>query len=87
MNVSRQFLKDFAYLANYYGWTPADIDDVKADTRTNPDWSLTGRRWPTRTAPDMSRRGKTAISAFRRGASKTAWPIRSPAAEVPHERS
>jgi hypothetical protein len=36
MNVSRQFLKDFAYLANRYGWTPADIEDVKADTRANP---------------------------------------------------
>jgi hypothetical protein len=36
MNVSRQFLRDFAYLANHYGWTPADIEDVKADTRASP---------------------------------------------------
>jgi hypothetical protein len=36
MKVSRQFLKDFAYLANYYGWTPADIEDIKAQTRANP---------------------------------------------------
>lgn len=37
MNVSRQFLRDFAFLANHYRWTPADIEDVKADTRANPD--------------------------------------------------
>lgn len=37
MNVSRQFLRDFALLANHYRWTPADIEDVKADTRANPD--------------------------------------------------
>jgi hypothetical protein len=36
MNVSRQFLQDFAYLANYYAWTVGDIEDVKADTRANP---------------------------------------------------
>lgn len=37
MNVSRQFLQDFAYLANHYHWTPTDIEDAKADTRANPD--------------------------------------------------
>jgi hypothetical protein len=36
MRVSKQFLKDFAYLANRYGWTPADIDEIKSATRTNP---------------------------------------------------
>jgi len=36
MKVSRQFLRDFAYLANYYRWTLADIEDVKADTHGNP---------------------------------------------------
>lgn len=36
MNVSKAFLRDFAYLANRYGWTPADIESVKADTRANP---------------------------------------------------
>lgn len=36
MNVSKQFLKDFAYLANCYGWTPKDVEDVKAYTRENP---------------------------------------------------
>ena len=37
MQVSRKFLKDFAYLANLYGWTAADIEDVKAQTRANPE--------------------------------------------------
>lgn len=37
MKVSKQFLRDFAFLANRYQWTPADIEDVKADTRANPD--------------------------------------------------
>lgn len=36
MKVSKQFLKDFAYLANRYGWNTADIEDVKAQTRSNP---------------------------------------------------
>ena len=29
-------MKDFAYLANYYGWTPADIENIKAQTRADP---------------------------------------------------
>ena len=33
MKVSRQFLRDFAYLANRYGWHAADIEDVKAHMR------------------------------------------------------
>lgn len=37
MKVSRQFLHDFAFLANHYRWTPADVEDIKADTRANPD--------------------------------------------------
>lgn len=37
MNVSKQFLKDFAYLANRYGWNASDIEDVKAQTRGNPE--------------------------------------------------
>lgn len=36
MKVSRQFLKDFAYLANHYGWTPADIENIKAQTKADP---------------------------------------------------
>ena len=30
MNLSRSFMRDFAYLANLYRWSPADIEDVKA---------------------------------------------------------
>jgi len=37
MKVSKQFLKDFAYLANLYGWTAEDIEDIKAQTRANPE--------------------------------------------------
>lgn len=36
MNVSRQFLKDFAYVANRYGWTPEVIEEAKAEIRANP---------------------------------------------------
>lgn len=36
MKGSKQFLKDFAYLANRYRWTPADIEEIKAHTRENP---------------------------------------------------
>lgn len=36
MNVSKRFLRDFAYLANLYSWNAADIEDVKAQTRSNP---------------------------------------------------
>lgn len=36
MKVSKQFMRDFAYLANRYGWTPADIEEIKAATRANP---------------------------------------------------
>lgn len=35
MKVSKQFLRDFAYLANFYGWTAADIEDAKAQTRVS----------------------------------------------------
>lgn len=44
MNVSKQFLKDFAYLANRYGWTPADIEEMKAAVRAN---ELDGKRYVT----------------------------------------
>lgn len=37
MKISKQFITDFAYLANHYQWTPADVEDVKAYTRDNPD--------------------------------------------------
>ena len=45
MNVSRAFLKDFAYIANRYGWNAEDIEAVKVATRADPDrmthyWTL-----------------------------------------------
>jgi hypothetical protein len=42
MQVSKSFLQDFAYLANRYGWTVADIEEMKAAVRTNED---AGRRY------------------------------------------
>lgn len=36
MKVSKQFLRDFAYIANLYGWNAEDIEDAKAQTRANP---------------------------------------------------
>lgn len=37
MLVSRQFLKDFAYIANYYGWTDKEVEEVKEATRQSPE--------------------------------------------------
>jgi len=36
MKVSKQFLRDFAYIANLYVWNPEDVEDAKAQTRANP---------------------------------------------------
>lgn len=36
MNVSKQFLRDFAYIANLYGWSAEDVEDAKAQTRAHP---------------------------------------------------
>lgn len=44
MKVSRAFLRDFAYLANHYEWTPADIEEMKAAIRENEEH---GRRYIT----------------------------------------
>lgn len=33
MKVSRQFLRDFAEIANRYGWTADDIEEVKTEVR------------------------------------------------------
>jgi hypothetical protein len=35
MLVSKSFIQDFAYLANRYGWTPADVEEMKAAIRQN----------------------------------------------------
>ena len=44
MNVSKSFLQDFAYLANRYGWTAADIEEMKAAVHANEE---AGRRYIT----------------------------------------
>ncbi|WP_296946808.1 hypothetical protein [uncultured Massilia sp.] len=43
MKVSKQFLRDFAYIANLYGWNADDVEEAKAQTRANPDEM--GRYW------------------------------------------
>ncbi len=35
--VSRAFLKDFAYIANFYDWDSATIEEVKNETRGKPE--------------------------------------------------
>jgi len=37
MKVSKQFLRDFAYIANLYGWNAEDVEDAKAQTRAHPE--------------------------------------------------
>jgi hypothetical protein len=44
MQVSKSFLRDFAYLANRYGWNAVDIKEMKAAVRARPD---DGRRYIT----------------------------------------
>ena len=36
MKVSKRFIQDFAYIANWYGWSAEDVEDAKAQTRANP---------------------------------------------------
>ncbi len=36
MLESQQFIDDIAYLAHYYGWDSDDLDDVLAQTESNP---------------------------------------------------
>lgn len=36
MKVSRQFLVDFAYVANIYEWDDKTVEEVKQETRENP---------------------------------------------------
>lgn len=33
MLVSKKFLHDFAYIANFYDWSDAIVEDVKRETR------------------------------------------------------
>ena len=40
MKVSKQFLRDFAYVANLYGWSAEDVEDAKEQTRAHPELRL-----------------------------------------------
>jgi hypothetical protein len=64
MNVSKRFLQDFAYIANLYGWTAADIEDVKAQTRANPE--ELGRYWTRLAAAHRAGYQQTAANNFMR---------------------
>lgn len=37
MLVSRNFLKAFAYVANFYGWSNEDVEEAKRQTRASPE--------------------------------------------------
>ena len=64
MKTSKQFLKDFAYLANYYGWTPADIKDIKA--QGSFDSESMARYWTTLANAHRAGYAQTASNGFMR---------------------
>lgn len=33
MRVSKNFIKDFAFLANFYEWSPKEIEEIKQEIR------------------------------------------------------
>lgn len=37
MKVSRAFLQDFAFIANFYEWSDRDVEEVKEQTRGSPE--------------------------------------------------
>jgi hypothetical protein len=37
MRVSKSFIRDFAYVANFYRWSRNEVEEVKAHTREHPD--------------------------------------------------
>jgi len=36
MKVSKAFMRDFAYIANYYEWDDKTVEEVKQETRDSP---------------------------------------------------
>jgi hypothetical protein len=64
MKVSKQFIQDFAYIANLYAWTAADIEDVKAQTRASPD--ELGRYWTRLAAAHRAGYQQTGVNNFMR---------------------
>jgi hypothetical protein len=73
MKVSRDFLRDFAYLANLYQWDATDIEYVKAQTRANPEPML--RYWTTLAAAHRAGYQQTEGNGYER---LQAWIDRSP---------
>ena len=73
MKVSRDFLKDFAYIANLYGWNAADIEDVKAQTRAHPE--TLRRYWTTLAAAHRAGYQQTEANGHER---LQAWIDRTP---------
>lgn len=37
MKVSKSFMRDFAYIANLYEWSDVTVEEVKEETRNNPE--------------------------------------------------
>lgn len=62
MKVSKQFLKDFACLANRYGWTPDDIEEIKAQTRAAPEAMV--RYWTNLAAAHRAGYEQTAENGY-----------------------
>ena len=73
MNVSKSFLRDFAYLANIYNWNAADIEDVKEQTRANPE--LMRRYWTTLAAAHRAGYQQSEANRYER---LQAWIDRNP---------
>lgn len=57
-------MRDFAELANRYGWTAADIEEVKAATRADPDRMC--RYWSTLAAAHRAGYEQTAANGYMR---------------------
>ena len=64
MKVSKDFLRDFAYLANLYGWDASDIEDVKTQTRANPEPMR--RYWTTLAAAHRAGYQQTEANGYER---------------------
>ena len=64
MKVSKQFLRDFAYIANLYGWNAEDVEDAKAQTRTSPGEMC--RYWTQLAAAHRAGYQQTAANNFMR---------------------
>lgn len=80
MKVSKQFLRDFAYLANLYGWDARDIEDAKAQTRASPEPMR--RYWTVLAAAHRAGYQQSRANGYER---LGAWAARNPAFCGQHE--